>query len=91
MNVADIIKEDDVTLCVRVEFSEGRSAFLKIYRPSLKDVQQGQPFRRAETGRAIVHNAVSSNMLCSHLINTATDQENSTKIMNAHKNDSTFI
>ncbi len=81
MNIVDIIEEDDVTLSVRVEFSEGRSALLKIHRSSLKDVHQGQPFRRAEASAAVVHDAVCANMLCSHLIHTATDQENSTTMM----------
>lgn len=77
VNIADIIEEDDVTLCVRVEFSKGGSALLKIHRSSLKHVHQGQPFRRAEAGAAIVDNAVSSDMLCSYLIHTATARKNS--------------
>ncbi len=76
MNIVDIIEDDDVTLCVRVEFSEGRGALLKIHRSSLKDVHQGQPFRRAEASAAVVHDAVGSNMFCSYLIHTAAAQEN---------------
>ncbi len=75
MNIVDIIEDDDVTLCVRVEFSEGKGALLKINRSSLKDVHQGQPFRRAEASAAVVHDAVGSNMFCSYLIHTATAQE----------------
>lgn len=75
MNVVDIIEDDDVTLCVRVEFSEGRSALLKIHRSSLKHVHQGQPFGRAEAWAAVVHNAVGSNMFRSYFIHTAAAQE----------------
>lgn len=82
MNIVDIKEEDDVTLCVRVEFSEGRRALVRIHRSSLKDVHQGQPFRRAEAGAAIVHNAFSSDVLCSYFIHTATARENLTKMGN---------
>ena len=76
MSIVDVIEDEDVTLCVGIEFSEGRSALLKIHRSLLKDQHQRQPFRRAEAGAAVVHNAVGSNMLCSYLVHTATDQEN---------------
>lgn len=82
MNVVDIIEEDDVTLCVRIEFSEGRRALVRIHWSSLKDVHQGQPFRRTEAGAAIVHNAFSSDVLCSYFVHTATARENLTKMGN---------
>lgn len=75
MNIVDIIEEDDVTLLVRVEISEGRSALLKIHWSPLKDVHQGQPFGRAEASAAIVHNAVGSDVLCCYLVHTATTQK----------------
>lgn len=86
MNVVDLIEKDDVTLCIRVEFSEGRCALVEIHRSCLKDVHQGQPFRRAEAGAAIVHNAVGSDMFSSYLIHTTTARKNSANIMDVLKN-----
>lgn len=72
MSVVDIIDKDDVSLRIRVEFSEGRGALLQIHRPSLKDVHEGQPFGRAEAGAAVVHDAVGPNVLGGDLVHTAT-------------------
>lgn len=75
MNIADIIEDDDVTLCVSVELSEGGGALLQVYGSFLEDVHQWQPLGCAEARAAVVHYAVSSDMLCSDLIHTATAQE----------------
>lgn len=80
MNIVDIIEKDDVSLCVRIEFSESRCALLKIHRSCFKDVHQGQPFRGAEASAAIVHNAVGSDMLSSYLVHTTTAQKKTANI-----------
>ena len=72
MNIVDIIEEDDVTLSVRVEFSETSCTLLQIHWSPLKDVHHGQPPTRTEARTAIVYDAVGANMLCSHLIYTTT-------------------
>lgn len=87
MSIVDIIEDDDMTLCVRIEFFEGGGALLQVHWSFLKDVHQWQPFRHAEARSAIVHNAVSSNMFCSYFIHTATAQEK----INVHKYNNTFI
>lgn len=90
MNIVDIIEKDDVTLCVGVEFSEGRCALLKIHRSSLKYIHQGQPFRRTEASAAVVHNAVGSDMFCSYLVHATTARKNSADIRNVLKNSNTL-
>lgn len=80
MNVVDIIEDDNVTLGVRVEVSEGSAALLQIQRSALKDVHQWQPLRRAEASAAVVHDAVGSDVFCSHLVHTATAQGNQTPL-----------
>lgn len=72
MDIVDVVEEDDVTLCVWVEFSEGRGALFKIHRPSFKDVHQWQPFGGAQAGAAIMHNAIGSNVLCGNFVHTTT-------------------
>lgn len=74
VNIVDIVEEDDVTLCVWVKFSEGRGALLEIQGPPFKDVHQREPFRGAEAGAAIMHNAISSNMFCCNLVHTTATQ-----------------
>jgi len=78
MIIVDVTEDGDVTPRVGVEFSEGGAAFHKIHRPSLKDVHQWQPRGRAEAGAAVVHNAVGSDVFCSHLVHTAAAQEDPT-------------
>lgn len=72
MSVVDVIHKDDVSLRIRVEFSEGRGALLQIQRPPLKDVHEGQPFGRTEAGAAVVHDAVGPDVLGGDLVHTAT-------------------
>lgn len=76
MNIVNVVEKDDVTLCVWVEVSEGRRALFNIHWPSFKNVHERKPFRGAEAGAAIVHNAFGSNVFCRNLIHTTTAQHN---------------
>lgn len=87
MSIANIIEDDDVTLCVRVEFSESTGTLLQVHWSFLEDIHQWQPLGRTEARAAIVHDAVSSNMFSSDLIHTATAQERT----NVHRHHNTFI
>lgn len=72
--VVDVIKEEDVHLCVRVKVPERGGALLHIQGPSLKDVHDRKSFGRAEAGVAVVNDAVGADVFCCYLVNTAAAQ-----------------
>lgn len=75
MSVVDVVEDDDVSLRIWVEFFEGGGANLHVHRPPLEDVHEWKPSGRAETGAAVVHDAVGPDVLGGDLIHTAAEHE----------------
>lgn len=71
MNVIDVIEDDDVTLCVGVEFPVGRRTSLHIHGSLVEHVQERQPLGGAEAGSAVVHDAVGADVFRGNLVHTA--------------------
>lgn len=78
MRIGDLIQYNHMALPVRVEFPERCSTLLHIDGSLPEHIHKGQTSGRTETRAAVVHDAVGADVLGSHFIHTAAEEENQT-------------